>query len=457
MTHILRWLTSSIVAQVAALTVGGFAAILVATFTLILTPALQWVFPRALDENASSIAELVWLVEHSPSELEPFILSAYRGGGRTAAVTSDFPTGLETRPKLRQQLEQGDSDVSERLIGRDIRFRTASFWELGRLFDAEALRPVHGASALVVAVRLEEGRVLIVALPPSSTLARSPASAVVGASVFLVFSLALSLALAVVMLRPIRNLERDAERVGLTDTGSAIAETGPIELRRIVRAFNRMRARLAGLIREREQMVAAIAHDVRTGLTRLRLRLDAHEHVADALEPDLRQMEHLIADMLAYARAESPLGIRELIGLHAFAVALAEQSPIKLDLRAPPVTEDFMIAGDRIALRRLFENLMENARRYGDGYIGLIAGLTEGGFEICVEDNGAGLPEDKLEEVFEPFRRLETSRSRETGGSGIGLGIARAVARAHGATITLHNRSEGGLIARVLFSNALRT
>jgi signal transduction histidine kinase len=457
MTSAIRWLTSSIVAQVAVLTVGGFAALFVAAFALVLTPSLEWVFPRALSDNSASIAELVWLIENSPAELEPFILSAYRGGGRTVAITGEFSAGLQARPKLRERLEQGHSDVAARLQGRDIRFGTASFLELPRLFEPEALQSVSAASAHVVAVRLEDGRVLSFALPPSSMLARGLAGALLGGLGLLFFALALSLALASVMLRPIRNLERDAERVGLAETTSIISETGPIELRRIVRALNRMRARLGGLIREREQIVAAIAHDVRTGLTRLRLRLDAHEHVAAELEPDLRQMELLITDMLAYARAESPAASRELIGLHAFIVSLAEQSPIALDVQAPPLTEDFVIAGDRVALRRLFENLVENARRYGDGEIRLVAGPTEDGFEVCVEDNGPGLPEDKLEEVFEPFRRLETSRSRVTGGSGMGLGIARAIARAHGATITLHNRSEGGLAARVWFSKALRT
>ena len=130
--------------------------------------------------------------------------------------------------------------------------------------------------------------------------------------------------IAAVTLRPIRQLEQDAAEVELGGTGTAISETGPAELRRISAALNRMRERLSVLIREREQMVAAIAHDVRTGLTRIRLRMDERGAVsADEIESDIAQMEALITDMLAYARAESPSGPRVLIRLDEFVVAVA--------------------------------------------------------------------------------------------------------------------------------------
>ena len=116
-----------------------------------------------------------------------------------------------------------------------------------------------------------------------------------------------------------------------------------------------------------------------------------------------------------------------------------------------------MIVGDPVALRRLFENLIENARRYGGGEIAVRLVKLAGGREVRIEDNGPGLPEDQLDTVFEPFRRGENSRSRETGGIGLGLGIARAIARAHGAKLRIENRPEGGLVAIVHFPECLST
>jgi len=119
--------------------------------------------------------------------------------------------------------------------------------------------------------------------------------------------------------------------------------------------------------------------------------------------------------------------------------------------------EDSVIAGDPVALRRLFENLIENARRYGGGRIAVRVLTAGDGREIRIEDDGPGLPADQLEAVFQPFLRGEASRNRATGGTGLGLGIAKSIARAHGATLRLENRPEGGLAAIVRFPAHLRT
>lgn len=272
----------------------------------------------------------------------------------------------------------------------------------------------------------------------------------------LVVTALLGFALHWVIMRPIRTLEHDAERVWLAETAVPVSETGPRELRRLSQAFNRMRLRLDGLIREREQIMVAIAHDIRTGLTKLRLRTDGRDNVLVAeIEPDLFQMERLLSDMMAYARAESPVAEHELIELHSFVVALAEAAPQTIDVSQDAASEPFTIAGSRLAIARMVENLLENARAYGNGWTGLCIERDASGLTIAVEDDGPGIPESQQGRVFEPFFRGEASRNKATGGTGLGLGIARAIAHTHGAHIRLSNRAQGGLRAEVVFPAAM--
>lgn len=456
----MAWLQSvwsSIVVKVTALTVAAFMIMLAGLMLLTQTPIVHALFPRTLADNAGSIAELVWLLDTSPEELQPFILSAYQGGYRAAAISDEFSEGLRPRADMKTTLANAESDVSRRLQDRDVRFQTLSALPLqARLKETQDVS-LQVLAAIQVAVELDDGRVLDVWLAPAVTLRRQPTRFLVFGLMLALFAAALGFAVAAVTLRPIRRLEQDAARVELGDDGATIAETGPIELQRISAALNRMRSRLSGLIREREQMVAAIAHDVRTGLTRIRLRMDDRGEVsADEIEGDVAMMETLISDMLVYARAESPSGPQELVRLAEFVGKVAAATPVPVSLSLPE-GDDFMIVGDPIALRRLFENLIENSRRYGGGDITIRVTSQEGGRQVRIEDDGPGLPEDQIEAVFEPFRRGESSRNRSTGGIGLGLGIARAIARTHGATLRVENRLEGGLAAVVDFPEDLQT
>lgn len=425
---------------------------------LVQTPlAAQALYPRALSDHADSIAELVWLVETSPDEMRPFILSAFGGGYRAAAISDDFSEGTGARPVMRIRLLESQSDVATRLVERDIRFEALGLRRLQSRLEDAGVGAVVGTAALQVSVALQEGRVLNVWLAPALNLHRRSGALVAMGLVLVLLSTSLGVAIAAVTLRPIRKLEQDAARVELGESSAGVAVTGPAELRRVSAALNRMRDRLTALIREREQMVAAIAHDVRTGITRIRLRMDEGGTVtAETLESDFAQMEALIGDLLAYARAERPSGRQELIELDRLVRELATAAPYPLQLILPKA-EDFVLVGDPIALRRLFENLIENARRYGGGDITVRVVASNRGRDVCIEDNGPGLPEDQLETLFQPFQRGDNSRNRATGGTGLGLGIARGIARAHGAELRIENRPQGGLGAIVHFPDALRT
>ncbi|MEZ5490202.1 MAG: ATP-binding protein [Gammaproteobacteria bacterium] len=449
---------SSIIVRVMGLTVGGIILLFLLLIALMQTPFTNLVFPSVVEENAVSIAELVWLLENVPEEMEPFILSAYSGSERLASVSDSFENGLQLRAELRAELDSADSDVTGRLRNREIRFRNLGALELRRDADFGSNEALDAASAIHIAIELEDGRVLNLKLAPSASLPGQPRGILVAITLLVVFALIFSYSLSSVMLRPVQDLERDAERIGLAEVGTVVSESGPVELRRIASALNRMRSRLANLIREREQIMVAIAHDIRTGLTRVRLRMsEGHTITEKEIESDLNQMESLVTDMLAYARAESPKGPRELIELNTFLAKIAETAPFEVAYSNTRSTDRFEIAGDPIALRRLFENLLDNARSYGNGQISLCTIFDGKNFVVRVEDNGPGLPEDQLEDVFEPFYRQDSSRSRQTGGSGLGLGIARAIARAHGASLELENRPAGGLSAIVSFPEAIRT
>lgn len=453
-----RRLWSSIVFKVTVLTLAGMNIMLLGVLVLIQTPLFtNLIYPRTLSDNSGSIAELVWLLESSPEAIDPFILSVYESGFRVAVISDDFIEGLEPNGEMQTSLVEGESDVAARLERKDIRFETLRIFQVGKRLRRQSASSIRVLSALQVAIELKDGRVLNVWLAPALTFSRQPAVLIAVGLVIVLLSIALGLAIAAVTLRPIRQLERDAARVELGEAGAAVSETGPVELRRVSAALNRMRERLTVLIREREQVVAAIAHDVRTGLTRIRLRMDERGAVsANEIEGDIAQMEALISDMLAYARAESPLGPQELIRLEKFVSSIAASAVLPVNLSLSQDI-DFTIVGDQIALRRLFDNLIENARRYGGGKIAIRLLSVADGCEVRIEDNGPGLPEDQLENVFLPFQRGESSRNRDTGGTGLGLGIARAIARAHRAILRIENRPEGGLVAIVHFPETLRT
>ncbi|GBD41585.1 Osmolarity sensor protein EnvZ [bacterium HR39] len=251
--------------------------------------------------------------------------------------------------------------------------------------------------------------------------------------------------------RPLADLAAAAEAFGRGLPVPELGARGPEEIRRALSAFDRMRARIERLLADRQQTLAALAHDLRTPLTSLRLRAEfvddeeTRQRILEAVEEIQRLTESALALLRAEADREPPreVDLRALVESVAEDLAdlggdveVAPGPPVRVQARLDP-------------LRRALRNLVENAVRYGRrARIRIEADRTE--VRVVIEDEGPGIPEDMLERVFEPFVRLEASRSRETGGSGLGLAIARTVARAHGGDVRLENRREGGLRAILL-------
>jgi signal transduction histidine kinase len=247
--------------------------------------------------------------------------------------------------------------------------------------------------------------------------------------------------------RPLDDLARAADEVGRGATTTPLKERGARELLRATRAFNSMQERLRRYLDSRTQVLAAMSHDLRTPLTRLRLRVESidDDDLRQRCVEDLDEMSNMIRGALGVFRGlndeESavPMDInalaRELQRQHA---ELGGEVNIVGEAQSPYTAKP-------LALKRCLGNLVQNAIRHG---VRATICIEDGKqLVLRVLDEGPGIPEDMLDKVFEPFFRLEQSRNRDTGGTGLGLSIARDIAQAHGGTLTLRNRAEGGLEA----------
>lgn len=249
---------------------------------------------------------------------------------------------------------------------------------------------------------------------------------------------------------PLTFLAGAAERLGRDVNAPPIREVGSVEMREAARAFNGMQARLQRLIESRTRMLAAMSHDLRTPLTLLRLRTEAlaEGEERERMLSTIGELETMIAAMLQLARNDAASEPLRRIDLAAMIGAMVDDMadagrPVRL-IAAEPV----VLACRPVALRRAVGNLIDNAIKYG-GAAEVTVQASPAAVLIVVEDHGSGIPPGDRQSVLEPFHRLDSSRSRETGGVGLGLAIARAAALAHGGDITLSNRPEGGLRAEL--------
>ena len=247
---------------------------------------------------------------------------------------------------------------------------------------------------------------------------------------------------------PIAAFAEAAERLGRDPGAQPLKPKGPAELRAAVSAFNQMQDRLRRYVDDRTAMIGAVAHDLRTPLTRLRFRVESvQEPLRSKMTNDLEQMDAMIAATMAFVRDATKGGERRRLELSSLVQSIADEMAdtghdVTAERRGPVV-----IDGDPIALRRLVTNLLDNAVKFG-GRARARVYTEDSSVVIEVDDDGPGVAASDKERVFEPFYRGEPSRSRETGGAGLGLAVVRSVARAHGGDAALENRPGGGLRAR---------
>ncbi len=312
------------------------------------------------------------------------------------------------------------------------------------------LAPAQGLS-FIVQVQLHDGTWVMFDHRVTEQLFAWPHRLLLTLLVLLVSVVVVSLLAVRWITRPLSVLANAAEQLGKDIHSPPLSESGPVEVRRAARAFNRMQERLIRFIQDRTRVLAAVSHDLRTPITRLKLRAESIEDpkLMAKVQKDLDEMHAMVSATLDFMRSADskepmqPMDIGALLeSLQADAEEVGQEVRIEGKPRTPYTCRP-------LALKRCLTNLISNAVKYGQrASIKIEDGAEQ--LRITIADEGPGIPEAELERVFEPFYRLEGSRSRDTGGVGLGLGIARNIARAHGGDVMLRNRPEGKGLEAVL-------
>lgn len=393
----------------------------------------------------------------------PFLRIASRHGLRVQIWPKGqpLPVAMESSPPASHLAAASASldNPAQATFERELRQRLGSAYALQALpvpsrqcQQRHAIHPLFGAPPPSLCLRLllhlrDQTPLLISILPmrnhtPVQHLNWS------AALLFLASLALLAYGVARMTMRPLADLAQAATNLGRDINQSALPVRGAWEIQQAITAFNAMQARIRQHIAQRTQMLAAITHDLQTPLTRLRLRLEkvADPELREKLIGDLSAMQGMVREGLDLARSIDSNETMQQLDIDSLLDALCSD--------AVEAGQDVSLVGQAgraisarpLALRRALVNLIDNAVKYGDAaQVGIT--LYGAGVEITVRDRGPGLPEAVLEQVFEPFFRMENSRSRESGGTGLGLTIARNIAEQHGGTLTLANQAEGGLVA----------
>lgn len=299
-------------------------------------------------------------------------------------------------------------------------------------------------SGFAVAAELSDGRWLVMRQGRNwaeiSWIVR--AAGIIGGTL-LVLSL-LALLFARRLTRPIRAFSEAVQAVGVNPQSEPVREEGPQELRGAARAVNTMQARLRALIADRTKTLAAVAHDMRTPLMRLRLAAEnAPAEQRDRMAKEIAEVEALVASFIAFARDDPAEEARVRLDLSALLQSIADDHVEAGRAVAFEGQERLVITGQSLGLKRLFANLVENALKYG-GSARLTLRREGGGVVVDVADGGPGIPAEQRESVFEPFVRLNGDENKS--GAGLGLPAARSIARAHGGEVVILDAEQGALV-----------
>lgn len=386
-------------------------------------------------------------------------LDALPAANRQAFLETAKRIGLRVESARSGAREQAAPSAFAKALGAQLgpEYRVASLQASGA--DCQPSHRVRSAaptawnrSCEVARITLRDGTLLrMIVLPPRSAVPPLHRDFLLNLALF-VFSIGvLAYLVARMTMRPLKQLAQAAFDLGNDLNHPPLALTGSSEIRQAGSAFNAMQKRIRDHIQQRTQMLAAITHDLQTPLTRLRLRLEkvADTELRDKLIGDLSSMQDMVREGLELARS------------------MASSEPMQrldLDSLLDSVCSDAADAGQQVSLsghagksvlarpntlRRCLVNLIDNAVKYGqsaDVSVALGTGAA-GQIVIRIRDQGPGIAPDQLARVFEPFYRIETSRSRQSGGTGLGLTIARNIAEQHGGSLTLRNHPDGGLEA----------
>lgn len=429
------------VGRVFLILVGGIFASGTLTFFLADNTRRTDISQIRSQHTAERVEQLVLMLDATPREARGQVAAAASRNGIVAEISgAGIGAGVP------------DTDLTAallQLLGEDrhiVARKTACAAETPNP-PPQSLRP---AVCRTVSLSLHDGTFLHLALQPRRPPSAGPHQSRPWLYIFF-FATCLGLlayAVARMSIQPLRQLAQAAAELGRNIERPPLAERGPTEVRHAASAFNTMQAQIRRYIQERTQMLAAITHDLQTPLTRIRLRLEKVQdpELQARLVEDLSAVQTMIKDGLDLARSmnsEEPMQRTDFDSILDSVCADAAEAGQDVTLSG---LTGVPLAVQPNAMRRCLTNLIDNAVKYG-GYARVSARRDKNKVIVQVRDGGPGIPEDMLEAVFDPFFRLEGSRSRDTGGTGIGITIARNIAEKHGGRLYLRNHPEGGLVA----------
>jgi signal transduction histidine kinase len=416
--------------------------------TMLLTHSRQQeLYERVRTQHlATEISELIDILQRTPPPLRDDFLREPHGMGIHAYLSNE---PAPTIPAHDSMLEEA---LRQRLDNATVVAELPSIAACG---NHALIWPRHMHAVRIcrrVHIALPDGNSLALIIPmPPMRLQNYPPPVWSALLLFAACIALLAWLVARIATRPLRQLADAADKLDIARAGEPLPEQGSSEVRVATRAFNRMQKRIYEDVRERTGMLAAITHDLQTPLTRLRLRLEKlpDETLRNKLVGDMQAMQQMLQEGLELSRSLDTSEAVQLLDLDSLldslcsdAVEAGQQVEYKertaVQLKAYP-----------LALRRAFSNLLDNAVKYGQrAEVSLTRDARQ--CHIRIRDSGPGIPPELLETVFTPFYRIEHSRSRESGGTGLGLGIARNIVLRHNGELTLSNHPEGGLEAHVV-------
>ncbi len=445
--------TDNLVSRITAVLLGSFVLATLAFGAVMLWPrpgdSQAGLFTLPVPQETIAIVEAL---EASPPSARPKVLQALNTSTVSVRLQPDFPAvppELARAPKLEGLFKRYGDALQDRPFRVDL--------HKGWLPAFLAIRAVNSPAASVeMSIRLRDGAVLVIERRPPA-LVRSYVARVMAAASLVALVLLCALAITVRQTaRPVNQLALAVRDFSLDGQTPELPAKGPRELRELSKAFNEMQHRIRSLVEDRTRVLGAIAHDLRTYLTRLRLRVDFISDVEQRVraERDLVEMSQLLDDILLFAenatRAADETNLADLREETAEFVALRVDMGEAVTLCGSLPDGAVIAQCAPLAYRRMLSNLVDNALRYG-GVARVSLESTEGRISVSVEDDGPGVPDAALQQITRPFERLEVSRARSTGGAGLGLAIVKGLVESVSGELRLANIPSGGLRATLCF------
>ncbi|GHB47935.1 two-component sensor histidine kinase [Pseudovibrio japonicus] len=408
-------------------------------------------------EAAGRAANVARLLENAPADARPAILEAadsplvrFKLSRNPSATVDDYSDGGVIEMRVRRLL--GDSNHRDiRVEVNQVEGKILPLPHLSGEMAEMHMAMMKGELSAVemnLSIALSDGQWLNV----ETRFERPPLQWPFYST--LTFALSAALILIVVfwfLLRrltgPLRRLASASDSLGRGEEVSELPMAGPLEVRSLIKAFNQMQERLTRFVADRTRLLAALGHDLKSPLTAMRVRAEMvdDDETRTSLIDCVEEMQSMVEATLTFSRGLIGSEGTELVEIGEFLASLQKDILEPFHIKPGP---EVLIRIRPMAFRRALRNLIENALRYG-GDATVTYETEKQSLVITIEDHGPGIPQEQLEQVFEPFFRLEESRSLETGGHGLGLSISRTIVRAHGGDVVLANRNNKGLMAQI--------